>query len=82
MCVLSECEGDVNVGMGSEGGVVAVSAGRVDGIRGSGIVFGVSDVLGISVVCGIRGVGGVYEMCMCLAPDKTTCTLFTPDPAP
>ena len=25
-----------------------------------------TDVLGICVVCGMRGVGGVCKMCMCL----------------
>ena len=28
-----------------------------------------ADVLGISVVRGMRGVGGACEMCMCLARD-------------
>ena len=37
------------------------------GTRGSDIVSSASDVLGISVMRGIRGVGGVCEMCMCLA---------------
>ena len=31
------------------------------------IVFGGTDVLCMSVVRGTRGVGGVFEMCMCLA---------------
>ena len=35
--------------------------------RGSGIVSTASDVLEISVVRGINGVGGVYETGMCLA---------------
>ena len=48
-----------------EGGcVVVVSAGHVCGTRGSGILFSVSDLLGMSVVRGMGGVGGVY---MCLA---------------
>ena len=34
------------------------------GIRGSGIVSSAADVLWMSVVHGIRGVGGVCEMCM------------------
>ena len=34
-----------------------VSTGHVGGTRGSGM----------SVVCGMRGVGGVFEMCMFLA---------------
>ena len=45
-----------------------VSAWHVGGTRGSGIVSSAADVLGMSVVCGMRGVGGVYEMCMCLTP--------------
>ena len=44
-----------------------VSAGHVGGIRGSGIVSSTTDVLWMSVVCGMRGVGGVCEKCMCLA---------------
>ena len=50
-----------------EGGVVVVSAGHVGGTRGSGIVSSAADVLWMSVVRGMRGVSGVYEMCMCLA---------------
>ena len=34
---------------------------------GLGIVSSAADVLWISVVCVMRGVGGVCEMCMCLA---------------
>ena len=41
-----------------------VSAGHVAGTRGSGIVSSTADVLWMSVV---RGMRGVYEMCMCLA---------------
>ena len=44
-----------------------VTAWHVGGTRGSGIVYSAADVLWISVVCGMRGVGGVCEMCMCLA---------------
>ena len=44
-----------------------VSAGHVGATRGSGIMASAADVLGISVVHGMRGVGGVCEMCMCLA---------------
>ena len=46
-------------------GVVVVSVGYVGGIRGSGIVSIAADVLGMSVVRGMSGVGGVCEMCMC-----------------
>ena len=39
----------------------------MDGTRGSGIVSNAVDVLGMSVMYGVKGVGGVCEMCMCLA---------------
>ena len=51
MCVC--CEGDGNAGVGSEGGVVAVS-GCMVGIRGSGVLSSVCDVQQMGVV---RGVG-------------------------
>ena len=57
------CEGDGNAGVGSGGGVVAVSA-YIGGTRGSGVLSSACDVLEMSVV---RGVGGVCDMCMCLA---------------
>ena len=45
-----------------------VSAGHVgDGTRGSGIVSSAADVLWMSMVCGMRVIGGVCEMCMSLA---------------
>ena len=44
-----------------------VIAWHVGGTRGSGIVSNAADVLWMSVVRGMRGVGGVCEMCMCLA---------------
>ena len=49
--------------------VVAVSAGHeyMGDTRGSDIVSSATEVIGISVVRGIRGVDGVCEMCMCLA---------------
>ena len=47
--------------------MVVVSAGHVGGIRSSGIVSIAADVLWMSVVREMRGVGGVCEMCMCLA---------------
>ena len=46
--------------------MVVVCAGYLGGTRGSGIVSSATDVLGMSVVCGMRGVGGLSEMCMCL----------------
>ena len=61
MCVC--CEGDGSAGLGFGGCVVAVSA-YMGGTHGSGVLASACDVLEISVV---RGVGGVYDMCMCLA---------------
>ena len=63
--IVCGCEGDGNAGVG-DGGVV-VSERHLGGTRGSGIVSSAADVLWMSVVCGMRGVGGVCEMCMCLA---------------
>ena len=37
------------------------------GTRGSGIVSCAADVLVMSVLCGMRVVGGVCKMCMSLA---------------
>ena len=37
------------------------------GTRGSAIVSSEYDVLEMSVVRGVRGLGGVCEMCMCLS---------------
>ena len=56
------CEGD-----GGAVVVVSVEHESVGGIRGSGIVSSAADVLGMSVVRGMRGVGGVFEMWMCLS---------------
>ena len=61
--ILLGCEGDGNAGVGSGGGVVAVSA-HMGGTRGSGVLASACDVLEMNVV---RGVGGVCDMCMCLA---------------
>ena len=55
-----ECEGDGNAGVGSGGGVIALSV-YMGGTCGSGVLSSAGDVLEMSVV---RGVGGV---CMCLA---------------
>ena len=70
-CVYAErvwwCEVDGNAGMGDGWGGVVVSAWNVGGIHGSSIVSSAADVLWMSVVRGMRGVGGVCEMCMCLA---------------
>ena len=69
VCMLKECEGDCNTGVSDGGGVVEMSAGHeyVGGTHGLGIVSNAAVVLGTSVVRGIRVVGGVCEMCMCLA---------------
>ena len=53
--------------MGDGLGVVVVSTGHVDGTRGSGIVSSAANLLWMSVVHGMRGVGEVCQMCMCLA---------------
>ena len=34
------------------------------GKRGSGIVSSAAEVLGMNVVCGMKGVGGVCQMCV------------------
>ena len=57
------CEGDGNAGVGSGGGVVGVSA-YMGGTRGSGVLASAGNVPVMSVV---RGVGGVCDICMCLA---------------
>ena len=44
-----------------------MSAGHVGGTSGSSIVSSAANVLWISVVRGMREVGGICEMCMCLA---------------
>ena len=44
-----------------------VNAGHVGGTRGSRIVSSAGDVLWMSVVRGMTGLGGVCEMWMCLA---------------
>ena len=70
VCMLRECEGVMVTGNASVGdglGVAVVGAGHVGGTRGSGNVSSTADVLWMSVVRGMRGVGGVCEMCMWLA---------------
>ena len=64
-CMLKECKDNRNAGVG-DGGVV-VNAEHVGGTCDSGIVSSADDVLGMSVVHGMRGASGVCEMCMCLA---------------
>ena len=67
VCMLRECEGGGNACVRDGGGVIVVSVGHVGGKRGSGILSSAADMLGMSVVRGMKGVGGVCEMCMCLA---------------
>ena len=62
VCILREYEGAKFMAMLV--GVVVVSAGHINGTHGSRIVSSAADVLGMSVV---RGMRGVCEMCMCLA---------------
>ena len=59
--MLRECQGDGNADVGNGWGVVAVSVWHeyVGSTRGSGIVSSAADVLGMSVVREMRGVGGV-----------------------
>ena len=47
--------------------MVVVRVGHVGGARYSGVVSCAADVLWMSEVRGMRGIGGVCEMCMCLA---------------
>ena len=61
VCRLLGCEGDGNAGVGSGGGVVAVSAYMGD-TCGSGVLSSAVDVLEMSVV---RRVGGVVK-CVCV----------------
>ena len=57
------CEDDGNAGVGSGGCVVAVSA-CMNGTRSSCVLSSTGGMPEMSVV---RGVGGVCDMCMCLA---------------
>ena len=63
VCAVRVCVGYDNAGVGPGGGVVVVIA-CTSGARGSGVLCSAGDVLDMSVV---RGVGGVCDMCMCLA---------------
>ena len=62
----------LNTGVGNGGCVVGISAGHeyVGGTRGWGIVSSAVDLLGLNVVRGMKRVGGICEMCMCLAVYK------------
>ena len=59
--MMRECEGDGSTGVGGGEGIVSVGAVHeyVGGTRGSGIVSSAADVLGMTVVREMRGVGGV-----------------------
>ena len=46
---------------------------RVGDTRGSGIVYSAADVIVMSVVRGMREVGGVFEMCMCFVRGRVGC---------
>ena len=61
--------------MGDGKAVVVVSLWHewVGDTRGSGIVSSASGVLGMSVVRGMREVGEVCEICMCLARSGVGC---------
>ena len=67
--MLGECMSNGNAGVGDRGGLFTVCAGYeyVVGTRDSCIVSGAADILGMSVVHGMRGAGGACELCMCLA---------------
>ena len=65
--ILRECQGPRVTEIlewGDGRGVFAVSAEHeyVGGTRGSGIVSSAADMLGMSVVRGMKGVGGMCEM--------------------
>ena len=68
MCMLRGCEAARLTAMLVWGGgaVVLVSAGHVGGTRCSCIVSSAADVLVMSVMRGMTGVGRVYEVWMCL----------------
>ena len=53
--------------MNDGGGVVVVIAGHAGGTRGSVVASSAADVLGMSVLRGMREVGGGCEMCMYFA---------------
>ena len=57
-----EYEVDGNAGVGDGAGVVSAGHECMGGTRGSSIVFSTADVLGITVVRGMRRVAGVCEM--------------------
>ena len=54
------CEGDGNADVGAECEYMGCT-------RGSGVASNAANLLEMSVVRDVRGVGGVCKMCMCLA---------------
>ena len=68
--MLRECDGARLMAMlvwGMDEGVVVMNTGHVGGTCGLGIVSSAADVLWISVVRGMRGIGGV---CVWLGVEK------------
>ena len=61
VCMLRECEGDTNAGVGDGGDVFVVTEGHVGDKRCSSTVSSAADVLGMNVVRWMRGVGGVCD---------------------
>ena len=61
VCLLRDCDGARLTAM-LVWGMGVVSAGHVGGTHGSGIVSSAAEVLWMSVVRGMRGVGGVCGM--------------------
>ena len=61
-----------NAGVGTSESVVVINTGHdyMGGTRGSGIVFNATDVLGMSVVRGIKEAGAVCEICVCVGPGR------------
>ena len=66
VCMLRKCEGTRVTAM-MVWGMDEVCAWHVCGTRGSGIVSSAADMLWMNVVHGMRGVGGICEICMCWA---------------
>ena len=60
-CMCGRVRGDGNAGGGSGGGLVAVRA-YMAGTHGLGVLSSVGGVLEMSLV---RGVCGVWDMCLC-----------------
>ena len=69
--MLRDCDGAGNAGVGAGVSVFSVSAGcdYMGGTRGAGVVSNADDVLQVYAVRGVRGAGGVCEICICLVRD-------------